>query len=94
MVKIGALSRKIDIDEYRDFASRKSISLMVPSRDHSLHAFVRAASCMFTQSLPLFIALLAGIESGIISVSLDFDAAHGNDLCLFMTISVSHSKYI
>jgi len=58
VVKIAVPSRKIDIDEYRDFASYKSISLK--------HRHVTAASCMFIQLLLLLIALVAEIEIGII----------------------------
>jgi hypothetical protein len=76
-VKIALPPRKIDIDEYRDFASYKSISSghrRAIMRADTRHAFATAASCMFIQSLLLFIALVAEMETDIISVGSNLNA--------------------
>lgn len=84
-MKIVALLREIDIDEYRDFASRKSIFRL----DFTARILVARSlePCMFTQSLPLFIALvLERIEAGIISVNLGLGAlerTRRNDFCIY-----------
>lgn len=87
-MKIAGPPRKIDIDEYRDFASYKSISpghRRVIMRANIRLSFATAASCMFIQSLPLFIALVAEIETGIIWVGSDLDVADAAEtICVFI----------
>jgi len=65
VVKIAVPSRKIDIDEYRDFASYKSISLK--HRRAIMRADTRIRyNCIVYVIQLLLIALVVEIEIGII----------------------------